>query len=254
MKFEPPPSPIRRARTAPAPSPCSSRKARTRSRTRSGGFVKPVGVSRRSRRRPSCDPTQPMSRRRLYLMRHAEVSYFRADGSPVNPAEVPLNEDGHRAGARGRRRRSARSTSTAWSRAAFRERSRPRDRRARPSTPESWPELREIQGGRLSEIPADALEREFVHAFRGVIPNDDAVPARRVDRRALRPGPPRRRAARRRRRLAHGARRPATAASTGRSSPTRSPASGCSSATSSRRRRASTCSTSETAASGSCGR
>ena len=35
-----------------------------------------------------------MSRRRLYLMRHAEVSYFRADGSPVDPAEVPLNEDG----------------------------------------------------------------------------------------------------------------------------------------------------------------
>ena len=27
-------------------------------------------------------------------MRHAEVSYFRADGSPVDPAEVPLNEDG----------------------------------------------------------------------------------------------------------------------------------------------------------------
>ena len=38
--------------------------------------------------------------------------------------------------------------------------------------PESWPELREIQGGRLSEIPADALQREFVHAFRGVIPNE----------------------------------------------------------------------------------
>ena len=33
-----------------------------------------------------------MSRRRLYLMRHAEVSYFRPDGSPVNPAEVPLND------------------------------------------------------------------------------------------------------------------------------------------------------------------
>ena len=38
--------------------------------------------------------------------------------------------------------------------------------------PESWPELREIQGGRLSEIPAEALQHEFVHAFRGVIPNE----------------------------------------------------------------------------------
>jgi len=27
-------------------------------------------------------------RRRLYLMRHAEVSYFDRDGSPVNPVEV----------------------------------------------------------------------------------------------------------------------------------------------------------------------
>jgi probable phosphoglycerate mutase len=29
-----------------------------------------------------------------------------------------------------------------------------------------------LQGGRLSEIPPELLEQEFVHAFRGVIPND----------------------------------------------------------------------------------
>ena len=34
----------------------------------------------------------PPMRRRLYLMRHAEVSYFSPHGTPVNPAEVPLNE------------------------------------------------------------------------------------------------------------------------------------------------------------------
>ena len=38
--------------------------------------------------------------------------------------------------------------------------------------PETWPELSELRGGRLSEIPADALEHEFVHAFRGVIPHE----------------------------------------------------------------------------------
>jgi probable phosphoglycerate mutase len=38
--------------------------------------------------------------------------------------------------------------------------------------PESWPELSELRGGRLSEIPTDALRHEFVHAFRGVIPNE----------------------------------------------------------------------------------
>jgi broad specificity phosphatase PhoE len=113
-----------------------------------------------------------MTRRRLYLMRHAEVSYFGPDGSAVNPAEVPLNEDGIS---------QAKVVAT-----AFREieldrvltsgmpRTLETARIVAPEAePESWRELREIQGGRLSEIPADALEREFVHAFRGVIPNDE---------------------------------------------------------------------------------
>ena len=38
--------------------------------------------------------------------------------------------------------------------------------------PEAWPELDEIRGERLSAIPADELENEFVHAFRGVVPNE----------------------------------------------------------------------------------
>ena len=38
--------------------------------------------------------------------------------------------------------------------------------------PESWPELRELEGGRLEDIPEDALEEAFVRAFDGVIPED----------------------------------------------------------------------------------
>ncbi len=104
-------------------------------------------------------------------MRHAEVSYFGVDGTPVNPAEVPLNTEG--------------LAQAATVRDALRgiELDRvvtsglPRTLEtaaivAPDDTVESWPELREIQGGRLSEIPLDALEREFVHAFRGVIPNE----------------------------------------------------------------------------------
>jgi broad specificity phosphatase PhoE len=110
-------------------------------------------------------------RRRLYLMRHAEVSYFDDDGSPVNPAEVPLTEEGvaqakavaHALGGievdRILTSGLPRTLETASIVASGRD-------------AESWPELREIQGGRLSEIPADALHQEFVHAFRGVIPND----------------------------------------------------------------------------------
>jgi broad specificity phosphatase PhoE len=110
-------------------------------------------------------------RRRLYLMRHAEVSYFRDDGTPVDPGEVPLNEEG-----------IGQAEAVAGALAGI-ELDRvvtsglPRTLEtaaivAPDASAESWPELREIQGGRLSEIPVDALQHEFVHAFRGVISND----------------------------------------------------------------------------------
>ena len=104
-------------------------------------------------------------------MRHAEVSYFGDDGVPVDPREVPLNEEGVA---------QAKAVAEAVREVEF-------DRVVTSGLPrtletaewvaplvhaESWPELREIQGGRLSEIPVDALEHEFVHAFRGVIPNE----------------------------------------------------------------------------------
>jgi broad specificity phosphatase PhoE len=104
-------------------------------------------------------------------MRHAEVSYFGADGTPVDPRGVPLNEEGvAQAHAVAKAMRGIELDRVLTS-------GLPRtDETAAivaPGTePESWPELHEIQGGRLSEIPADALEHEFVHAFRGVIPNE----------------------------------------------------------------------------------
>jgi probable phosphoglycerate mutase len=104
-------------------------------------------------------------------MRHAEVSYFDDNGTPVDPREVPLNDEGIE---------QAKAVAEALHGIAL-------DRVLTSGLPrtletasfvapdaaaESWPEFREIQGGRLSEIPADALHREFVHAFRGVIPNE----------------------------------------------------------------------------------
>jgi broad specificity phosphatase PhoE len=104
-------------------------------------------------------------------MRHAEVSYFGEDGAPIDPREVPLNEEGVA---------QAQAVADALrgielDRVVTSGLPRTLETAARiaPLAPaESWPELREIQGGRLSEIPADALEHEFVHAFRGVIPNE----------------------------------------------------------------------------------
>jgi broad specificity phosphatase PhoE len=110
-------------------------------------------------------------RRRLYLMRHGAVSYFGPDGAPVREDEVVLNEEG-RAQAEAARELLAgvefdrvlcsglpRALETAEIVAGSRD-------------VEVWPELRELRGAKLSEIPEERLEEEFVHAFRGVVPNE----------------------------------------------------------------------------------
>lgn len=110
-------------------------------------------------------------RRRLYLMRHAEVSYFGPDGLPVDPVEVPLNTEGIA---------QAEAAGTALAGVSLDRVVTSGLRRTLETASivapgldaERWPELSEIRGGRLSEIPPEALEREFVHAFRGVIPNE----------------------------------------------------------------------------------
>lgn len=104
-------------------------------------------------------------------MRHAEVSYIRDDGGPVNPLEVSLNDEG---------REQARAAADLLAGLAF-------DLVLTSGMPRAVetaeivapghelahrPALRELEGGRLAEIPPEELEREFVHAFRGVIPNE----------------------------------------------------------------------------------
>jgi broad specificity phosphatase PhoE len=104
-------------------------------------------------------------------MRHGEVSYFETDGRPVDPLAVPLNEEGvAQAAAVAEALRGIELDRVVTS-------GLPRTLEtaaivAPGVEAESWPELRELKGGRLSEIPPDLLEHEFVNAFRGVIPND----------------------------------------------------------------------------------
>ena len=104
-------------------------------------------------------------------MRHGDVAYFEPDGRPVHPDFVTLTEAG-----RDEARAAAgmlegirfdrvltsglpRTLETAAIVAPGRE-------------PEIWPDLRELQGGRLEDIPEDLLEASFVRAFDGVIPED----------------------------------------------------------------------------------
>lgn len=108
----------------------------------------------------------PPARRRIYLMRHAEVSYFDAQGQPLDPRQVPLT-------ARGRQQAAAaaslladirfdlaicsglpRSEETA--RYILGERDLPLHHE---------PEWREIRSGRLREIPQAQRERSIAYAY-----------------------------------------------------------------------------------------
>ena len=141
------------------------------------------------------------TRRRIYLLRHAEVAYFDADRQPVAPDEVPLTPGGrHQAGRAGaalagvrfdrvltsglpRAVETARLALAAAAAAGLpgpeaalaAEEPLPRPpapREPRPaSTPpvEEWPELRELAPGRLADLAPEELEAAFLGAFRGVL-------------------------------------------------------------------------------------
>jgi probable phosphoglycerate mutase len=110
------------------------------------------------------------ARRRIYLLRHGEVSYFDGQGRPFRPETVPLNDEGRRQAEDAGRVLAAapldravasdlvRSTETAQLVIA-----------GRPLRLETWTEFREIQPGRLADIPADSVEQAFLHAFSGGI-------------------------------------------------------------------------------------
>jgi len=111
-----------------------------------------------------------VTRRRIYLMRHAQVAYFQ-DGRPLQPETVPLTE-------RGREQAKAAAellTGIAFDRVITSGLPRTVET-ARIVAPDAeaelWPELREIESGRLGDIPEDELERTFVEAWHDVVPED----------------------------------------------------------------------------------
>src|SRR5262245_49483102 len=106
------------------------------------------------------------TRRRIYLMRHGEVSYFDDQGKPFRPNTVPLNAEGRAQAEAAARELAAvpldrvvasdldRSVETARIVAG-----------GRGLAVEIRPDLREIQPGRLADIPPEARQRVFVGAF-----------------------------------------------------------------------------------------
>ena len=103
-------------------------------------------------------------RRRLYLMRHADVSYVDGTGAPVKPETVSLTPRGREQAVAAREALAGveldlvvasdlpRTAETAEIVAPGRE-------------VERWPELAEWRGGRLDAIPPEELEAAFLGAL-----------------------------------------------------------------------------------------
>ena len=117
------------------------------------------------------------TRRRIYLMRHGNVTYFDDSGKPILPEAVPLNEQG-RAQAEAAGRVFAadgvrfdrvivsglpRTVETAQGVLA---------QTGQVIALEIWPELVEIRGGKLASIPEADLQEAFSGAFEGLVPED----------------------------------------------------------------------------------
>ena len=106
------------------------------------------------------------ARRRVYLLRHGEVSYFSTAGEPLNPKEVTLTPRG---------REQAATMAQALIDVPFDRvvcSGLPRTRETaqvvlagRNLPIEDKPEFREIRAGRLRDVPLERREAELVYAF-----------------------------------------------------------------------------------------
>jgi probable phosphoglycerate mutase len=114
-------------------------------------------------------------RRRIFLMRHGDVTYFDASGRAIDPETVPLNVHGLA---------QARAAGEAFAADGVRF-----DRVIVSGLPrtvqtaqqvlavtgqhieiETWPEWQEIRAGRLADLPPGQVEAAFLSAFDGVVP------------------------------------------------------------------------------------
>ena len=116
-------------------------------------------------------------RRRIFLMRHGDVTYFDDSGRAIDPESVPLNE-------RGREEASAAGREFAAQKVRFDRvivsglpRTVETAQRVLEATGQSveietWPEWQEIRGGKLKDLSTADIERAFLSVFDGVVPED----------------------------------------------------------------------------------
>jgi probable phosphoglycerate mutase len=103
-------------------------------------------------------------------MRHGRVAYFE-NGRPLHPETVPLTAEGREQASAARELLAEveldRVITSGLRRTVETARIVAPDREL-----EAWPDLREIESGRLGDIPEDELESAFVNAWRDIVPED----------------------------------------------------------------------------------
>lgn len=114
------------------------------------------------------------ARRRIYLMRHGNVTYFDAAGKPYLPEAVPLNEQGRAQAEAAGRLFAAHGTRFDRVIVSGLPRTVETARGVLAQTGqqielEQWPELAEIRGGKLASIADGQLQEAFTGAFEGVV-------------------------------------------------------------------------------------
>jgi probable phosphoglycerate mutase len=113
------------------------------------------------------------SRRRIYLVRHGDVTYFDEYGRPFRPDTVPLNATGRQQAAAVARELAAipldRVVASDLPRCAETAAILTAGRGLRVDT---RPALREIQPGRLADLPPGTAAKVFLEAFTGTLDRD----------------------------------------------------------------------------------
>lgn len=122
----------------------------------------------------------PPARRRVYVMRHADVSYFDDASKPVRPADVRLTARGHdQAAAAGAALRSVyfdRVVTSGLPRTLETARLVLGALEAPPAGElVEERDFMEVHAGPLDDIPGDQLEEAFLGAFRAEAPREAAV-------------------------------------------------------------------------------
>ncbi|BBU27820.1 phosphoglycerate mutase [Burkholderia sp. THE68] len=116
-------------------------------------------------------------RRRIFLMRHGDVTYFDDSGRAIDPESVPLNERGREEASAAGREFAARNIRFDRVIASGLPRTIETAQRVLDATGqrigvETWSEWQEIRGGKLKDLTTADIERAFLSVFDGVVPEE----------------------------------------------------------------------------------